>query len=440
MSLPIKPIHIILSKFTYVYIINFLGAFISLVPSVIIYLIITKCAPIVLLNALIAIPFAPLFPLCLGFLLGTLINVIGSKVKNKTLFTTILVALFLGVYFYFVFSTGTSELTDEQLATMLVKMQGVFKVFFSYSKGITGNYLFLLAYVLFATVFAGLYFIFLSKYYKKINTIISTKRASANFKLQEEKTQSTSIIGALLKRELKLFFSDTTIIINNLLGPAFAILAGVAVLIKGGVNSFAGDLQLEVDGVDIAEIEKVLEMLVKNFVPYISVIFIGTCFYAGFCISIEGKNMWHVKALPISAKSYFNVKVLTHLIINLPASLICVILISISSKVLWYDLLIAIFMTIAYAVLDAVLGLTIDVRYHNFNWDTTAEVVKRGTSIGIFTATSFLGFIPLILIQILASFVSPYLGFAINFILICSLAFLFYKITYTNAEEKLLKM
>ncbi|MBR3863997.1 MAG: hypothetical protein IKJ19_02630 [Clostridia bacterium] len=441
MSLPIKPIEIILSKLFYVYLLNFLGAFICLVPSVITYMIVVESGAITLLNALIVLPFVPLLPLVLGLLIGTIINVVISKVKNKTLITTILAALFLGVYFYFIFSSNYQDAeSDEQMAAAILSIQGVFKIFFGYSKGITGNYLYSFSFIGFGLVFAGLYLLILSKCYKQINNIIFSKRSSANFKFDKDKNKSTSVTGALLKREFKLFFSDTTIIMNNLIGPIFSLLLAVAVIFKGGINGLASGLEIEGEEIDIAELERVFSYIIKNLLPYIPVLFMGTCFYSACCISIEGKNMWMVKSLPISAKSYFNTKLLTHLIINLPSAIVCVLAFGITSNAVWYDIIIAIIFTLSYAVFDSILGLTVNVRYHNFDWATTAEVVKRGTSVNIIAVVGILAIIPLIIIQILASFISPYLGFAINFALISGLAFLFYKITYNNDDEKLLKM
>lgn len=434
-SLPIKPHVIILSKIAYAYILDLIGAFVCFIPAVITYSIIVGNIAITLLMALLALPFVPLFPLVLGFLLGTVINVISAKVKNKTLFGTIFGIIFFGAYFYFMFAMDTSNVNDEQMANAILNVKGIFCLFFGYSKGVTGNYLLLIAHSLFGVLFALGYIFIVSKYYKKVNTLIMSKRSSGKYKLQQDSATSSTMSIALLKREIKMFFSDTTIIINTIIGPLFSVVLAIFVLLKGGLDGLTGGEGITAE--ESANLQYYVGLLVKNFLPYVAVFFIGMSYYSAFAISIEGKNMWIIKHLPINGKGYFTSKLLMGLLLSVPTSLICIIVLGVALKAMWYDILIAVIITVAYAIFENLLGLAVNIKYHNFDWSSTAEVVKRGTSVNICAIIGILAVFPLIGVQLLASYISTYLGFAINFILIVSLAFLFYNLVFKNADKKL---
>ena len=91
-------------------------------------------------------------------------------------------------------------------------------------------------------------------------------------------------------------------------------------------------------------------------------------------------------------------------------------------------------------VVGALLGLTVNLKFHNFEWSNPAEVVKRGASSTICMFVGMLAVIPVLAVQIAGTLISVYLGFTLVFIILLALAYLFYYLSYKNAEQKLLKM
>ena len=67
-------------------------------------------------------------------------------------------------------------------------------------------------------------------------------------------------------------------------------------------------------------------------------------------------------------------------------------------------------------------------------------MVKRGASATICMFVGMLAVIPVLAVQIAGSLISVYLGFLLVFIILLALAYLFYYLSYKNAEQKLLKM
>ncbi len=429
-SLPIKSQTVILSKLAYVYIIGLGSSILCFLPASVTYMLVCKSGAITLLNALLLLPFIPLVPLCLGLIIGTLVNILMSKVKRKSIVGIIFSALFLIVYFYFMFGVN-EDASDEQMSNMLVNAK-LLTPFNLISKGIGGNYLYILLFDLASLLLSFAYVAPLGKYYKKINGIITSKQRGRGVDLSKQ--TDSSVLKTLLKKEIKVYFSNSAIIMNSIIGPVMAILFGVVFNVKGGVNGLIGaDFEGEVDLNEITDMAKI-------FIPYIPFFFIGISTFAAFSVSLEGKNLWIIKSLPINATDWLNAKLILNLIITLPAGVISVILFGIGCRLLWYDILIAVCIISIYSLLGGLLGLAVNLKFNNFNWTNPAEVVKRGASATICMLVGTFAAIPVIGVQILGSLVSPYLGFALVFIVLSALSYLFYCLAYSKLDKKLLKL
>ena len=431
-SLPLKPRAIILSKLAYVYIIGLAGALLCFIPATTVYMIIAKSGAITLLNTLLFIPFIPLLPLTVGLIVGTAFHILMSKVKRKSLVGTILALAFLAVYFYFMLGTGFSDMEDEELALTLTQLPAFIKIFAFMAKGITGSYLNILITDLSLLVIAFLYVVTVSKYYNKVNGLICARRTGKGADLTKQK--GSSLTGTLVKRELKLYFSNSTIVINSIIGPLMAIVFPIILLINGGGVFDLGDMEVTPGDMEFLNIVKQVAL------PYIPFFFIGISVFTAFSVSLEGKTLWFIKSLPISAKNWLTAKVITCLIFTLPSGVISVILFGIAFSSTWYDVLIAIAIIATYSIVGALLGLAVNLKYHNFEWSNPAEVVKRGASATICTFVGMLAVIPVLALQIVGTLISVYLGFALVFAVLLTLAYLFYYISYKNAEQKLLQM
>ena len=97
-------------------------------------------------------------------------------------------------------------------------------------------------------------------------------------------------------------------------------------------------------------------------------------------ISIEGKNLWIIKSLPIKEIDIFKGKIGLNLLITIPISIICFILISLRMKFDFNFILIGSLVIISVELLVAILGLFLNLLYPNFDWKNEVAVVKRSFS------------------------------------------------------------
>ena len=430
-SMPIRPRDIILSKLAYVYIIDLLMSLACVLPASITYMLIAKSGAITLLNAILILPFMPLLPLVIGLIIGTVVNVITAKIKRKSLVGVIFGLIFILAYLAFVFFAGTSEMEDEQMTQFLLGVVNKFGLFNFISKAVCGNFLNLVIFALVGLFIASVYVWVLSVNYKKINGLITAKASSASYNLKKQK--KNSVIGTLIKKEVKHFFSNSSIVMNSLVGPLLAVLLGVTFLVNGGIETLLVPEEL-------GENAQMIITTVKSIFPFMPCLTLGIANYTAFSVSLEGKNLWFIKSLPISAKNWLFAKIALSLIISLPCGIISVVLLGISMQVQWYDYFIAVILLTAYLLTDSLLGIAVNLKFPQFNWANPAEIVKRGTSMTICMIAGILFVIPVFVLQFAFSvFLSPYLGYLAILIILLALAFLFYTLAFSKAEQKLLK-
>ena len=76
-------------------------------------------------------------------------------------------------------------------------------------------------------------------------------------------------------------------------------------------------------------------------------------------LSLEGKNVWIIKSLPIAPKMIYDSKILMNLSLSIPASLISAVLLIIGLKLdVWSSLFIVI-TPITYSLFSAVWGFSL---------------------------------------------------------------------------------
>lgn len=133
---------------------------------------------------------------------------------------------------------------------------------------------------------------------------------------------------ALYKKELTRFFGSSVYVINSGMGVVIAIAFSLAVVVVGPSKliSYPG-----------------IEMILPGVAPFaISAIISMTCTTC-VSLSLEGKNVWIIKSLPLTPKVIYDSKILMNLSLSIPASIISAILMIIGLKPdVWTSILIVI--------------------------------------------------------------------------------------------------
>ena len=100
-------------------------------------------------------------------------------------------------------------------------------------------------------------------------------------------------------------------------------------------------------------------------------------------VSLEGKNIWIVRSMPVAAKKVLMAKLALHLTVSAPAMLIAQIACIIVLKPAGLMLIWMLFLPQAYNLFLAFMGLWANLKFPKLDWQTETQAVKQGLSVGI---------------------------------------------------------
>jgi ABC-2 type transport system permease protein len=118
-------------------------------------------------------------------------------------------------------------------------------------------------------------------------------------------------------------------------------------------------------------------------------------------ISLEGKNLWIIKSLPVEPKIIFKSKLAVNLIITAPA-LLDALIIAVILKTNFLQTFFIVIVTAVFALFVSLFGLLVNLKFPNFNWNTEVVVIKQSaaTMIALFTGMGAAGLLAVCLIAI----------------------------------------
>lgn len=366
-SMPISKISIVISKSLAALATCYIYQSIILIPAFVVYCICAGFHVGVLFSFLLGYLFFPLFPLAIGFLVNMLMHLILTKAKLRTLVNYILMVILFVCFFvsFYLFS-------EFALSNMKV-LQGVFPSISFFFGLMTGDWLNLLYLVLLGVGSVVIAVTLVTLSYRYINQAgggSSRKLGTLEFGKG----------SSLLKFETKRYFATPMYVFNTIVGPVL-ILA-------------------------IPFLKYILGLPLPAFV-YISLVclMLAMTSTTACSISIEGSKINLLKSMPIKPMKIFINKILFNIILTLPSTLICQILLLTMNSFVWYEILALIILPYIAITAFATLGLVINLYLPKLKFNSVNEVVKQSLSV-------FLAVFAGMLVNLLLLCVLPFIGVA----------------------------
>ncbi len=398
MSLPISTGGIVASRLFILYALNMVFVIMLMLPMTIAYGILARPEAIFYVLSFITMIFLPLVPIVIASFLGTIIAYAASKFRYHNLLNIIfsigLLAAVMGLSF-------TIEDNGQELVNMskslTEQVNGIYPLAQMYTNAvidydITAFIMFLaisfLAFVLYTAI--------VQKVFKKMNTLIMTGRFSVNFKMGELKTSSP--LKALYVKELKRYFSTPIYVLNTAFGIVLLTLGTIAIIFVD-LDNLMGDPQAA-------------EALIKSGPMFLSFCVIMSCTTMA-SISLEGRNLWIMKSIPVESKTIYLSKVAVNLTIISPA-IIDAIVIGIILQMGFLQTLFMVLVSILCGIFISLYGLVINLLLPNFNWTTEVLVVKQSAAslVSIFSGMGIVG-IQFVFLLLLPSTELAYLSYCL---------------------------
>ncbi len=396
LSMPIKPSAILISRLIGVYLTGLLYELIAMVPAVIVWYIYAKPNVLgIIFTALIPVILS-LLVLALSCILGFVVALISSRLKNKNVVIMVASLGFIALYYY-----GYSKiynLLQELITNPQILDDGVKNILYPFYKmglAASGE---VVSMLIFTSIVVGILAVVcfvMSRSFIKVATINNgdVKRV---YKGNREK--SGNIKTALFKKELRRFLGSPTYMLNCGIGCVMTLVVAVFVAIKQ-------DMINEILSLFAFENKEAAWLITAAALAGLG----STNNISAPSVSLEGKHLWIIKMLPVPAKEVLYAKLKLHLAIALLPILVMSVTVSVITKMSFVFATLTILLAVVMTFFIAVLGLVLNVKFPNFDWHNETVPVKQSASV---TLTLFggwtivLGF-GLLYYFLLKDFVSP---------------------------------
>ena len=370
LSLPI-PLHaIIASRLASVYLMGLMYSAVVTVPAVIVYWVKVSAAVPAIVGGVLTVLLVSVVVLILSCLLGWVVAKISLKLKNKSFITVLISLVLIGAY-YFVYFRASALIQDlvGNAAAFGTAVRGAAWPLYAFGLVGTGSVGAILGVTAAVAVLAVLTWLLLQRSFLRIATASGRVGRKA---YREHAARLRSVPAALLKKEFGRFTSSPNYILNCGLGTLFLVLAGIAVLWKGGEMSAA------LAGV-FGEQSDIVYVLLTAAVCLIA----SMNDTAAPSVSLEGRSLWIVQSLPVEPWQVLRAKLRVQLLLTAPAALFC--LLCTAAVVPWSAVTALGALTVLLFVLFmALLGLAIGVKRPNLTW--TSEIAPIKQSLGVMLA------------------------------------------------------
>nr|MBQ8253116.1 hypothetical protein [Lachnospiraceae bacterium] len=386
-AFPVSDGAVVASRFLRLYAESLIATALITLPGLGVYAV-TEHPPVLfwLLSVVVTVTI-PLLPLSVAVFVGAIITGAAARMKNKAMaeaaFSLILVVGVLG------FSTRLSGASDEFSLEMLKEISSLAtsaleKIYppaviigNAMVEGNAGACLLFAAVSLAAVVFV--IWIVTMNFHAVCRRLYAT---AAKHDYTIGKMQVTSVRKALVCREARRYFASGPYVSNTIIGPALGAVAAVAMIFV--------DLEQAASQFPVAvNIPAAAPCLIAAVMSMMNAVCIS--------VSMEGKEWWIVKSLPLTAKMILDGKVLFNLLLIAPFYAVAEISLFIAFKPSVTETVWMILVPFLLIVFSCLFGLMFNLLFPKLDWENETVAVKQSIA-------SFLGGIGGVVVAIIFAF------------------------------------
>ena len=364
-SLPVTASEVIGSKFLFMYLLNFLIGFSFMVSGGIVWIANTEVDILRVSFYFAAVFFVPLIPMCIASCIGVLIVFAASRFKSRNVLALVFSFAALGVIGYIGISsmqTGSDDIGNlgAMLAKQITGMYPLSKLFLTYfSFPVFAG---MGAFLILSIVTFYLFVKIVSLKYGLLNALSNTTSKYVNHK---GIIKRKSPFATLYQKELGRFFSSYMTVLNTGLGVI--LLCGFSILLlitsPQQIGTYAG-------------VEDINTFL-SNYAPIVIASMLSLSCPAASSISLEGKNVWILQSSPVSIKMILNSKLAVNFTLHAFGYFFAVFAFIAKLDMNFIQFIGLLIIPICYSSFIAVLGISLNKKYPNYEWDSEMLVVKQ---------------------------------------------------------------
>ncbi len=368
LSLPIPSRYILVIRLFGVWLWGTLYMALVYIPTLIVWFMQGQPNVLSVIFGILLFVLLSLFVLTLSCALGWVVALISAHIRNKSFVTVAVSLLFMGGYFYVYYQSAQllSKLLDNA-QIIAGHLDSSFNPLYLMGLAGTGRVLPMLILTVTVTALFALTCLILSRSFLHIATV---NRGGSKKKYKGKASRQRSVMAALLSKERRRFTSSPVYMLNCGMGTILLPVMSVFVLIRA---SWLRDIAQQM----LSGETGLLTLTACAVLCYLSTMNVITA----PSVSLEGKNLWLVQALPISAWQVLRAKLALHLVVTCIPVLI-------SSVCMLAALHLPVLSAVAVVVLPqlfvlvmAAFGLMLNLKMPNLEW--TNETVPVKQSMGV---------------------------------------------------------
>ncbi len=423
LSMPIPPGYILISRILPLLSINLLFCAIVMVPAMIVYALQIGFSALVLVQVLSMVLICLLVQ-TFACLFGWLLHLALQKI-NRAFGSFLFMVIFLGIYFG-VYSQASSILNSmaasgEKIASA---MESWVWPLYAMGMGCTGSWHMLVFAIICLGAFALMYYILSVTFLKT-----STRATRAPRRKAFTKFRASTPRKAIVLKELGKFTNTPVYLTNMGLGVILIAAIPVAALI------FRGKIT---DGI------RTMEQVLPNVAQFVPVIIcavlsfgISTACIATPSVSLEGKNIWILKSMPVSPRVILQGKLALHLLLTTPVASIGGLIMGLTFSCTPAQLVLVTLVPGLLSVFSGLLGMVTGTKWAKLDYLNEAYPCKQ--SLPVFISMFGIMGMPIVLglgYYFLFPAMPPLIFLVLVACTLCSLCGLLYAWLFTKGIEK----
>ena len=423
LSMPIPPKMILLSRMIPLLIMNLLFSGIVFIPAVVVYYMVIGFSPLAFPVQLVSLLSIVILAQTIACLLGWLLHLMLSRL-NKSFASVLFLVVFLGLYFW-IYSQANTILTSmvaegQAIADALSWVWPIYAM----GQSCAGEFAYAPAFPLLSALCFTAVYVLLSATFLKTATMSSAGGRRTKLVLTVAKGEKPS--EAIIRKELRKFLGTPVYLTNMGLGILMTAAMAVAGLI------FRSEVLSQ-----LSLIPQLSAFLPLAICATLSFGISTTCITAPI-ISLEGKNLWILKSLPVSAKEILLSKLRFHCRLSVPVCVLSGLILSIAYGCDFLSILFCALIPGLLVVLNGLTGLICNLQWIKLDYISEAYPCKQALPVMV-TMFGMMG-VPLVLGLIyaflLAPHISPSVFLALAAALLSAACLCFYRLLCTWGVRK----
>ena len=393
LPLPLKPYQIILARTNVMLIAEYLIIFLLGFIPLVMYGILTGAEVIYYLTMIFAVILIPILPVLLISIIVMFIMSFAKLTKNRNRFQLFATLLVLAIIIALSISTSgmKQDLTNEEMAQMLVQANGMIELVKGYiptvdylMEALTADSLFISIVEVLKTLgitVVGfiLYMLIAQKIYFKglVGNLFGGGTSSSNKEINQKEYRNSKLYKSYVGKEFKNMARNPVFLLQCLI-PAILIPIIMVVVVYAGLNS---------DGMGLEQITQMLHQMPTNTFLIACVILGIIQFFTMFiyvsitAISRDGENAVFMKYIPVSLYKQYMYKIIPNIIMNIVT---IIITLGMAEYILHLPIitLIALFIvSTIMGILQSIAMIIVDLKRPKLNWDSEYAVAKQNLNL-----------------------------------------------------------